>query len=180
MKETVALLIAIWINLIGVAMAQESQINRGAGFGFQLNQYERDFGIGLSATSPYFVHHAIAARARGNLMFYEHPENGATIWTGYSNASLGLVGVGGYVAGFIRLYGEGGIIALFPDDDFSTKDFVIGGYGLFGFEFFMTEMTNYFIEIGGVGTGAEADKIPNKPIYSNGLLISTGFRIQLK
>ena len=54
----------------------------------------------------------------------------------------------------------------------------MGGYGLFGFEFFMNSRNNYFIEIGGVGTGAVADKVANSPIYSNGLLINVGFRHQ--
>lgn len=51
------------------------------------------------------------------------------------------------------------------------------GYGLFGFEFFISQNFNYHIEIGGVGTGATEDKIRNKRVYSNGLLINTGFRI---
>ncbi|MEO0332135.1 MAG: hypothetical protein AAF223_10680, partial [Bacteroidota bacterium] len=79
---------------------------------------------------------------------------------------------------FARLYGEGGIILLLPSDTFSAERTELGGYGLFGFEFYLKNNANYFIEIGGVGTGAQADKVPNKPIYSNGLLISTGFRMQ--
>lgn len=79
----------------------------------------------------------------------------------------------------IRLYGEGGVITIFPSSDFSSDDMVFGGYGLFGFEFFFGKMGNYFIEIGGIGTGAVADKIINRPIYSNGLSISTGFRFFL-
>jgi hypothetical protein len=35
---------------------------------------------------------------------------------------------------------------------------------------------SYFIELGGVGTGANADKVTGNPIYSNGFLISVGFR----
>ena len=179
MKQITLSIIAL-VAFITTVNAQENPINKGWGFGFQLNQYQRDFGMGLTATSPFFVHDAIALRARGNFMFYEHPENGTTKWTAYSNVSLGVVGVAGYIGNFMRLYGEGGVIALFPSDDFSSESFQIGGYGLFGFEFFMTHMTNYFVEIGGVGTGAVADKVENEPIYSNGLLISTGFRIQLK
>ena len=113
-------------------------------------------------------------------MFNENVQNGTTTWTPYSNVTLGVIGVAGYVANFIRLYGEGGVIALFPSEDFSSENVILGGYGLFGFEFYMTSMSNYFIEIGAVGPGATADKIVNEPIYSNGLLISTGFRIQLK
>jgi hypothetical protein len=56
----------------------------------------------------------------------------------------------------------------------------MGGYGLFGFEFFFTKFGNYFIEIGAVGTGAKADKVASKPIYSNGLTVSTGMRFILK
>ena len=60
------------------------------------------------------------------------------------------------------------------------KDFVLGGYGLLGFEFYPHRKGCYFIELGGVGTGATADKIPSSPIYSNGFLISTGIRFHLR
>jgi hypothetical protein len=166
-------------GLIGTANAQEEMNNNKFEMGFQLNQYQNDFGLGLNLTSPYFTHDFMAVRLRGNFMFNEHVKNNETIWTPYSNISLGLVGVAGKVGDDIKLYGEGGIIGLFPSGDFSSKRFLLGGYGLFGYEFHMNSSSNYFIEIGGVGTNAKADKIMNKPIYSNGLLISTGFRIQL-
>jgi hypothetical protein len=76
----------------------------------------------------------------------------------------------------MRLYGEGGVIVLFPSSEFSSESEVLGGYGLFGFEFFFSHQSNYFIEIGGIGTGAVADKASGKPIYSNGLLINVGLR----
>ena len=100
-------------------------------------------------------------------------------WTPYSNVSLGIMSVGGYLTDFLKLYGEGGVIGILPSNRFSTKDVAMGGYGLFGFEFFMQNGFNYFIEIGGIGTGATADKIATKPIYSNGLSVSTGFRVVL-
>ena len=113
-------------------------------------------------------------------MFNENVQDQITTWTPYSNASLGLIGVGGMIGDHVRLYGEGGIVGLFPSSDFSSERFEFGGYGLFGFEFFMNRASNYFIEIGGIGSGAIADRIDNQPIYSNGLIISTGFRIHLK
>lgn len=109
-------------------------------------------------------------------MFNEYVLNNETEWTPYVNFSLGVVSVGGEVGGFMRLYGEGGVLILLPADEFSSESMEFGGYGLFGFEFFMNKKANYYIEIGGVGTGAKADKIVTKPIYSNGLLISAGFR----
>lgn len=177
--KTITLLLMLMISLIISAKAQYT-VNSGTGFGFQVNQYQKDFGIGLNVTSPFFLYDHMGVRLRGNLMFNEHEENGKITWTPYANMTLGLIGVSGYVADFIRLYGEGGVVMLMPADDFSSDDFVLGGYGLLGFEFFMDKGLNYFIEIGGVGTGAVADKIATEPIYSNGLLISTGFRIQLK
>jgi hypothetical protein len=117
---------------------------------------------------------------KGNLMYNECVQNSITTWVPYSNVSLGIIGVGGKIGDYIRLYGEGGVIGLIPSNKFSSEQFVFGGYGLFGFEFFMHTSSNYFIEIGGIGTGAREEKIDTQPIYSNGLLISTGFRMYLK
>lgn len=131
-------------------------------------------------TSPYFVHDKVAIRLRGNLMWNEHPEVGGTTitWSPYSNVSMGIVGIAGEIGGFMRLYGEGGIIAVIPSSEFSSDSKTFGGYGLFGFEFLFDNHSNYFIEIGGVGTGAVAQKVPGRPVYSNGLLINVGYRYQ--
>lgn len=154
---------------------QDIYEHTGMGYGFQLNQYQKDFGAGLNITSPFFAHKKVAVRLRGNLLFHEHLKNQSSTWTPYANASLGFLGKVGYV-GKVRLYGEGGFLSLFPSDDFSTETTHFGGYGVFGFEFFFNKSGNYFIEIGGVGTGAKADKMPENPIFSNGLIIGTGFR----
>ncbi len=163
----------------GTMMAQEAEPSKKLGIGFQLSQYQQDFGVGLNVTSPYFVHKTLAIRVRANLMFNEHIQSGEMTWTPYSNITLGVLSSSATMAGFMRLYGEGGVIGIMPSSDFSDESFVIGGYGLFGFEFFMSTHFNYFIEIGGIGSGASADKVPTKPIYSNGLSISTGFRVVL-
>jgi hypothetical protein len=113
-------------------------------------------------------------------MFNQNPKEGETVWMPYSNVSLGLIGISAVIVEHIRLYGEGGTVLLFPSDSFSSKSIVVGGYGLFGFEFFMDKNGCYFIELGGIGTGAVADKVLSKPIYSNGFTISTGFRFYLK
>jgi len=177
--KKITIVLVIILGLVGSSSAQEQNLNNGFGFGFQLNEYQNDFGLGLNITSPLIANNRLALRLRANLIFNENIQNNETVWTPYSNISLGLVGLAGTINNRIRLYGEGGIIALFPSSDFSTESIKIGGYGVFGFEFFFHKGGNYFIEIGGVGTGAVADKIENKPIYSNGLLISTGFRFYL-
>jgi len=159
--------------------AQES-LRTGLGFGMQLVEYQNDFGMGLNVTSPYFANNCIGVRLRANLMYHQGVSNGSTSWFTYSNYSLGIIGVGGFVSDRIRLYGEGGTLLLLPSNQISSSTLEIGGYGAFGFEFFFSPSGNYYIEVGGAGTGAVADRLDTEPVYSNGLTLSTGFRFFLK
>ena len=161
-------------------IAQEPTTSKAFALGFQLNEYQNDFGIGLSATSPYFANNKVAIRLRGNLMWTEHLKDEKITWSPYGNVTLGAVVVAGHFAGFIKAYAEGGFVGLFPSSEFSSESFVFGGYGLFGFEFYPGKRSCYFIEAGGIGTAATADKMPTSPIYSNGFIISTGLRIHIK
>lgn len=162
------------------SFSQGSAMNNGLALGFHLNQHQNDFGLGVNVTSPYFLENRLAVRLRGDMNWHQHinVSSNNTTWSPYFNFSLGFIGVGGYIGEHIRLYGEGGVIALLPSDDFSNESSHIGGYGLFGFEFFMSPNRNYFIELGGMGVGATADKIPGEPIYSNGFLTNVGYRYQ--
>ena len=179
MKKYAIAIVMLCFALSISAQEKPQSPGKGVAFGFQLGQYQKDFGLGVNITSPYFLYENVALRLRGNLMYYEHVMNGEVTWTPYSQFSLGVASVGGRVGNFMRLYGEGGVMMILPSNDFSAESTDWGGYGIFGFEFFMQPHFNYFIEIGGVGSGARADKIPTNPIYSNGLIIQTGFRIQL-
>ena len=174
------LLIGLFLCLSFYSNAQNDiSIANGFGLGGQLTQHQQDFGLGLQLTSPFFVGNSLALRLRGNLMWNQHVQDQETTWSPYSNVSLGLVGAGQQIGNSIRLYGEGGIVLLFPSGEFSDESLVLGGYGVFGFEFFMAKFINYYIELGGIGTGATANLVPNKPIYSNGFLINVGFRYVL-
>ena len=109
-------------------------------------------------------------------MFHEVVRDTETVRPRYFNAQLGIAGYSLALARGVKLYGELGAIMMFPSEDFSTKSSEIGAYGLFGFEFFMSEHICYLIEIGGVGVGATADKLPGKPVYSNGITLAAGVR----
>lgn len=177
-KPLILIALVFFIPLRNIT-AQTSEPRNNMSIGFQINQYQDDFGIGINATSPFFIYQKVAVRLRSNLMFNEHLKNQEATWTPYLNATVGLLGEAGWIGDSIKLYSEGGVIGLFPSETFSSESFEFGGYGLFGFEFYMVPRNNFFIEIGGVGTGARANKMINKPIYSNGLLISAGFRVHL-
>lgn len=178
MKNRIVIVL-LFLGCLEMTYAQEEKKSNPFVFGFQLGEYQSDFGFGLNLTSPSFIYNNVAIRLRGNLMFNQHPKNNETQWSPYSNVSIGVMSGRNKLGDYIAVYGEGGVIGIFPSDEFSTEEIVFGGYGLFGFEFLINSHVNYFIEIGGVGTGAEANKIPNAPIYSNGLLINVGFRMNL-
>lgn len=174
----------VFLSIVSVLLALQMHAQEGLskkfGIGGQVGQHQKDFGIGLNITSPYFVNQKMAFRLKGNLIWNEHLNGNSEItWSSYSNVSLGFVQSVAEISNFVRLYGEGGAILLFPSDEFSSKPVQFGAYGLFGFEFFIDEHVNYFFEAGGVGTGAKADKVVGKPIYSNGFLINVGVRLQI-
>ena len=116
-------------------------------------------------------------------MRHIHFDGDITQWKAYHNVKIGVVSVGATICDQIRLYGEGGTSIVIMDNNFSAKQMTFGGYGVFGFEFFMTKIDkaflSYYIELGGIGSGAVAEKINTKPIISNGFLITTGLRIYL-
>lgn len=148
-------------------------------FGFNINQVQNDFGIGLELISPYFIKSSIAVKIGGSLKFLEHIDSLETTWTPYQNVQIGIRGRQAIIEDKLFIYGEGGSILLVPNKEFSTQSTVFGGYGLFGFEFKASDNFAFYLELGGVGTGARADKVANKPIYSNGFLTQVGFRITL-
>ena len=159
--------------------AQETgAIKHGMQIGFTLNEFQNDFGVGIEITSPFVAYGSVAARFRANLMFYQHLFEDEYTWSPYANYTLGLIGVGKEVGDFMRLYGEGGISVIQPSTQFSDIKTEFGGYGLFGFEFFLMPSLAYKIEIGGIGMGAKANLIEGNPIYSNGFMMTTGLRLQ--
>lgn len=183
---------ALIISILFIAIASLSMAQGGRtpsknhiSFGGHLNNYQNDFGLGIDVTSYYFFQGATAFRLRANYMWHEHPDinSGNITWSPYYNFQFGVLATGTVIANFIRLYGEGGMVLILPNSDFSSESVNIGGYGIFGFEFFMSQnpqsSVSYFIELGGMGSGAKADKIPGKPIYSNGFTATVGFRYYL-
>ncbi len=148
--------------------------------GYSINQFGKDFGLGLAATTP-FIANSIAFRVSENYMWCDYYDGSNTIWRGYHNVKLGVVTTAAIINNQIRVYAEGGVLMLITDKAFSSQSYSIGGYGVFGFEFLLRKMEDahmsYFIEMGGMGTGAVAEKLATKPILSNGFLMSTGFKI---
>lgn len=145
--------------------------------GFNLNQFQSDYGLGVHLISPYFWNSSSAVKAAANFQWLEHFDGTETVWTTYQSFQVGFRSRSTIISDKIYIYGEGGFMVLLPNDEFSTESINFGGYGLFGFEFKPASKFAYFIELGGMGSGAVADKVPGKPIYSNGFITTVGFRI---
>jgi hypothetical protein len=190
MKNCIALsfLLALGLALNAQSTSEDKSVKDRSnkfGFGFKLQQVDQDYGIGMDFTSPYFAKGNMAVRL--NVLFHYHEHYSLDLnentWTPYVVSKLGFIGVGGRPVSFLRLYGEGGALMGIPSTEFSSGDLFFGGYGHFGFEFFMSnssrEVASYYIELGGVGSGGRADKLFGNPIYHNGFSIGTGFRFYL-
>ncbi|MCE3228843.1 MAG: hypothetical protein K0S32_3394 [Bacteroidetes bacterium] len=181
-SKTTLLILALFVMLAVQVTAQTGPAcvaPNKLDIGFNVNQYQKDFGIGLHLRSPYFIVKSVAIKVGANIQWLENFNGAEITWTTYQNFQLGIRGRSVMVSDNIFVYGEGGVLAILPDSDFSSQRSVLGGYGLFGFEFRPISKLAYFIELGGVGTGATADKIADKPIYSNGFLTTVGLRLKL-
>lgn len=169
------------ISLIAAAvlclMSATAQEKNNLGLGLSLNQFQHDFGIGIHLISPYFANNSVAVRLGANVQWLQHVDKNHTTWTSYQNIQLGIRGRQPILDNRLFIYGEGGPVLLLPNADFSSEPAVFGGYGLLGFEFKASSSFGFFMELGAMGTGATADKVPAKPIYSNGFTSSTGFRV---
>ena len=159
------------------AHGQERHFNK-ISFGFQLVKLQNEFGFGIHLLTPEFKNLRLNAKINLNWLNHADYQNNQ-IWSEFLNNQVG-VNYHKSITNRINLYSEGGLVLLYPNSLFSDESISFGGYGLFGFEFFFTENKSrnpsYFIELGGIGTGAVANKVVSHPIYANGFLISVGYR----
>jgi hypothetical protein len=162
-------------------MTQEDNNKEKASFGFQLNEFQQDFGIGINLTSPAIMENTIELHLRGNMMFqqYYDTKSEESTWQPYANIMIGISSATYKINSNVALYGEGGGILILPSSTIDEDATEFGGYGIFGFEFMFADSFSYFLEAGAVGTGASAEKIPGRPIYSNGFILSVGWKINL-
>ena len=149
--------------------------------GLQFGQVQNDFGIGLNLTTPHFFHQHVSVRLSGNLQWLQYisSADSETTWSSYGIYKLGINGMGGLITKSIFVYGEGGMVVVTPNKNFSGKSAINGGYGLFGVQFLGNKGFSYYIELGGMGTGAVAEKSLFKTIYTNGFTTSVGIRKSL-
>ncbi len=134
--------------------------------GFQISQYQKDYGIGLQLTSPFIIKR-MAFRLRGNLQFVD------PTWSPYGHLTLSFVNKYEVIKDKLDVYGEGGGGIIFANRSVST-DAVYGcGFGIFGVEFHPITPLGFYFEMGGMGSGAST---ATGEVYSNGFILNTGMR----
>lgn len=148
--------------------------------GINFNQTLSSYGMGLNISTP-LISKSFQIRLSANVMGLSGVRalSNRTTLEGYELFRLGIVGKGTNIADKARIYWEGGPLMILNNPTVTDKKFNIGGYGVFGMEYLMFKKTAVFLEGGGIGTGAQAEKFVGKPSFATGLFFGTGLRFYL-
>jgi hypothetical protein len=167
----------------GAQTPGEPSSNVGLAVGMSVHRLQDNFGVSGSVSSPTFFNEKARMTADGGVAWYPYGTgaSGDQEWLPFGQSRV--VVESGHRVGRapLRLYGFGGAMLIFRSERLSDDLLAVAGIGGFGFEFFMPTNTmnapaSYFIEIGGVGSGARATKIPGRPILLNGFVVEAGVR----
>jgi hypothetical protein len=163
----------ILLFLPGTAYGQ-----RILGIGIGMNQAVSDYGMGINLTSP-LIARSVQFRLSANIQGLQGVPAGAdrARLFGYENIRLGVIGKPKYVADRVIIYGEGGPGVLINNARVTTKKMNLLGYGVIGGEYLLRGKLWMYLEGGGIGSGAEADKLVGKPMYATGLFFGMGLRL---
>jgi hypothetical protein len=158
------------------------EVADGVSLGYSVERLHDSFALGARFATPAWFEGAFRVTAGGGIAWYS-AEFGPNdeLWQPFGHWWLSFEG-GQRLAGTpLRLYGFGGPILLWLPSPLADDDISIGGQGGFGFEFHFSEPdgdapVSYFIELGGLGTGASASRYPREPLVANGFLARVGLR----
>jgi hypothetical protein len=157
---------------------EPADTHQGFSFGIELNSFAQDFGFGGRITSPNLAHF-IRLSAGGGVAWFPNAlpigPNPQDTWDAYYYGRL-TIELTGPQLGPVRTYAFAGAILLGVPKELSSTEIDIGGIGGFGFEFLISRLSSYYVELGALGTGAQADQLVDSPIFANGFLISVGSR----
>lgn len=148
--------------------------------GFQLQELQESFGLGLNFTLP-LPGNWPNLRVAGNWHWLDVPGEGNSKLTNFQTVRLGTAPNGWQVAEKISVYGEGGVLLLVADNELSKNAVTPGGYGLFGFEFFTNKIggSSLYLEMGAASAGQRVQRPDGIPRFGAGFLLGAGFRVAL-
>ncbi len=177
------LVVAITLTASAGAASADHEARDGLAIGYGLHRAQDDFGMGVAIATPRFAGDRLRISIGGGGAWSPHAVSGdgEQDWAGYGQLSL-LLEAGHRAPGSpVRLYGFGGPLLFLLPDRLSDDGLALGGVGGFGFEYYFMEdghdgPISYYTELGGLGTGARADKLAGSPMLANGFLVAVGLR----
>jgi hypothetical protein len=162
----------------GAQTPGEPSSNVGSAIGMSVQRLQDTFALSGSWSSPAFFNDRARITTSGGVAWYPFATNGSgdQDWAPFGHWRLVLESGHRVGRAPLRLYGFGGAMLLFRSERLSDEVLAVAGIGGFGFEFFTPSNTtsapvSYFIEIGGVGSGARATKLfgaPDSPEWLHG------------
>lgn len=179
MKNTL-FLSAAFLLFFAFAKSATAQDRHPFRAGFQLQELQGSFGLGLNLDVPLPGKWPVL-RLAGNWHWLDIPGETRSQTASFQTIRLGIAPDGWPVAEKIKVYGEGGVLFLLSENALSRDGFATGGYGLFGFEFFTEKIngSSLFLEIGGTAAGRRLERQDGVPSFGAGLLLGAGFRVAL-
>lgn len=180
----VALALAAAIGPASIAGAAETIAESpGAGWtlGTEVLGLPGEFGVGLHVLTPGLFGENFRLKIGGSNQWLRGrlPGQEAQSRVGYTSFRLGVHISFPFGAKGLTGYSEGGVLETFPESRLSGRSFVLGGYGVFGLEFRMSRASASFVEFGGIGSGARAERLVGRPSYSRGFVVAAGVRFRL-
>lgn len=177
MKEAIFISL-LFAGFLKLSIAQ-SPIHNGFAFSYQLSNRQNDFGMGLNVLSPYFAKKSLAVRLNASIFWHQHRHvNNISKWSLYPTFNIAFRHRAKILEDKLYAYTEGGFVLLLPNAEFSNEKIDFGGYGLFGLEFYSARFVSYFIELGGIGTGAR-EKGVGQNLYSTGFMANAGVKFTI-
>lgn len=172
-----SILLFFLVACFGQLRAQDGSPFR---IGFHLRQLAGDFGMGLNLDLPT-AQNWPTIRFAGTWQWHEIPDGSGFDSASFLTLRAGVASKSFQIQERIRAYGEGGLLALLPSEALSDDRFELGGYGLFGFEFFVSDYggSAIFLEAGASSTGNGLETRPGVPAVGAGFWIGAGFRVAL-
>lgn len=158
----------------------QAQDKQSVKVGFQLQELQASFGLGLHVTVP-LPRYWPNVRVAGNWHWLEVPGETGPQLADFQTFRIGLASDGWQVAEKIRVYGEGGTLLIHAGSKLSDKALTPGGYGLFGFEFFTNRAggSSLYLEMGATSAGLRVERPDGIPRFGAGFLLGAGFRVAL-
>lgn len=173
-------IIIVFFALISGTVHSQTQDSGSFRIGFHLRELSGDFGLGLNVDLPT-PQYWPTIRLAGTWQWQEIPDGTSFDKASYLTLRTGVASKSFQIQERIRAYGEGGLLAILPSDELSEDSFELGGYGLFGFEFFVEHYggSSLFLEVGASSAGNGLDTRPGISGFGTGFWVGAGFRVAL-